>query len=41
MKYSPLFLFDNFVLSTKKFREGYLLVNIKHTKFYNFILFLE
>jgi hypothetical protein len=33
MKYSPLFLFDNFVLSTKKFREGYLLVNIKHQNF--------
>ena len=28
MKYSPLFLFENFTMSTRKFREGYLLVKI-------------
>lgn len=28
MKYSPLFLFDNLVTSTRKFKESYLLVNM-------------
>ncbi len=42
MKYSPLFLFDNFVLTTKSFKEGYLMVkinfNIQTSRKFRFII---
>jgi hypothetical protein len=29
MKYSPLFIFDNFLISRNKFKDGYLIVSNK------------